>query len=390
MSDAIGGFILIVDDNPTNLSVLSKMLKNDGWMVRVATSGESALHLVSAELPSLILLDIMMPDPDGIETCRLLKDSPRTCEVPVIFMTALNEAPTKVEGLSSGAVDYVTKPFSEAEVLARVRLHSKQSRLLGKLYAERRALQDRLIDLMEMQVGADQAVLQPFVEALEIRSPVSSIDINVVDGVESYARKLLEMVRLCRETESLLTPSAESDLSDLDDVSTPRILEICQAALEPLSNWSTPERVDRQRVIASAWAMVRCGFPYQVIFDAPDGLRVHILGGGGLSAFEVEVPKQPDSANDVDYLLGTEADSIYLRDDLIARCEAALNKPELIDADTLMSVGRAWAMLKIGCRYEAQSDESMWSPVILQIEDPIDELSFAEIVPPDPSVWEQE
>lgn len=115
--------ILIVDDNPTNLEVLSDALRDQGWTTLVATNGESAIEQVDYALPDLILLDIMMPGIDGFETCRQLKANPRTQRLPIIFMTALSDPVDKVKGLELGAVDYITKPFQHEEVLARIKLH---------------------------------------------------------------------------------------------------------------------------------------------------------------------------------------------------------------------------------------------------------------------------
>lgn len=140
----IAEFILIVDDNPDNLSVLSQTLKGAGYTVRVAMDGESALAQVERALPTLILLDVMMPGIDGFETCKRLKSNAATLEVPVIFMTALSDDSNKVHGLSIGAVDYITKPFNEAEVLARVRIHLKIANLLHTLQGQNQRLKQEI------------------------------------------------------------------------------------------------------------------------------------------------------------------------------------------------------------------------------------------------------
>lgn len=96
----------------------------DGYQLKVATSGAKALRICSgASLPDLILLDVMMPEMDGLEVCRRLKEDPRTCEIPVIFVTAMTDAQDEANGLKIGAVDYITKPISPAVVLQRVHLH---------------------------------------------------------------------------------------------------------------------------------------------------------------------------------------------------------------------------------------------------------------------------
>ncbi|MFC2042938.1 PP2C family protein-serine/threonine phosphatase [Chloroflexota bacterium] len=115
--------ILIVDDTPANLRLLSQMLTSQGYSVRAVTSGARALESVRASVPSLILLDIRMPDMDGYEVCSELKDNERTCDIPVIFISALNEIEDKVKAFKLGGVDYITKPFQMEEVLARTETH---------------------------------------------------------------------------------------------------------------------------------------------------------------------------------------------------------------------------------------------------------------------------
>src|SRR4028119_1055585 len=115
--------ILIVDDNPTNIKVLSSFLKENGFKVLVFRDSESTLQMVPKISPDLILLDVMMPEIDGFELCRRLKESPATQDIPVIFMTALSDTVDKVKGLTIGGVDYITKPIQYEEVLARINVH---------------------------------------------------------------------------------------------------------------------------------------------------------------------------------------------------------------------------------------------------------------------------
>uniref|UniRef100_A0ACD5GSP8 EAL domain-containing protein n=1 Tax=Desertifilum tharense IPPAS B-1220 TaxID=1781255 RepID=A0ACD5GSP8_9CYAN len=113
--------ILIVDDTPENLRLLSTMLTKQGYHVRKALSGPMALTAVQAAQPRLILLDIMMPHVNGYEVCQQLKADPKTAEIPVIFLSALNDTFDKVKAFEVGGADYITKPFQFEEVLARVR-----------------------------------------------------------------------------------------------------------------------------------------------------------------------------------------------------------------------------------------------------------------------------
>jgi len=121
--------ILIVDDVPTNLDLLRQTLESKAYNISVAPSGELALSIVRRAVPDLILLDVIMPGMDGFETCRRLKANPSTADIPVIFLTAKDEADSVLEGFHAGGVDYITKPFQSEEVLIRIETHLKISRL---------------------------------------------------------------------------------------------------------------------------------------------------------------------------------------------------------------------------------------------------------------------
>ncbi|HDN26452.1 MAG TPA: hybrid sensor histidine kinase/response regulator [Thioploca sp.] len=125
--------LLIVDDVHTNLKLLMNFLRDLDFTVQVAQDGEDALEQVAYAMPDLILLDVMMPGIDGFETCRRLKANEETRNIPIIFMTALSETVDKVKGFEIGAVDYITKPVQQEEVLARVTAHltlSQQQKML--------------------------------------------------------------------------------------------------------------------------------------------------------------------------------------------------------------------------------------------------------------------
>lgn len=115
--------ILVVDDIVANLKLLTNILADKNYKVRVATNGEMALASIQTQKPDLILLDIKMPDMDGFEVCRRLKSDPETSVIPIIFISALNETQGKVDAFQVGGVDYITKPFANEEVLARVHTH---------------------------------------------------------------------------------------------------------------------------------------------------------------------------------------------------------------------------------------------------------------------------
>ena len=124
------GVILIVDDTPDNLALLSDALDEEGYMVLVALDGLSALSRIQRRRPDLILLDAMMPGLDGFETCQRIKADPATADIPVLFMTALTDSEHVVKGFAAGGIDYVTKPINTEEVLARVASHLRTARIL--------------------------------------------------------------------------------------------------------------------------------------------------------------------------------------------------------------------------------------------------------------------
>ncbi|MGL5063178.1 MAG: hybrid sensor histidine kinase/response regulator [Microcoleus sp.] len=158
------GVILIVDDNPNNLSFLFEFLSELGFKVLVARTGESAIKKVEYSPPDLILLDVIMPEVDGFETCRRLKANSAAKEIPVIFMTALNSTEDKVKAFSVGAVDYVTKPIQNEEVLARVKAHLSINRLTRKLQEQNIQLQQEIADRRQAQTN-----LRHLAEQLEKR-----------------------------------------------------------------------------------------------------------------------------------------------------------------------------------------------------------------------------
>jgi two-component system, sensor histidine kinase and response regulator len=142
-----GSVILVVDDNPANLSVLFNYLNQMGLKALVAQSGASALEQVQYDRPDLILLDILMPDMDGFETCRRLKARPESADIPIIFMTALTDMQDIITGFDIGAVDYITKPFYQEEVLARITTHLTLQRQHREL-TELNAMKDKFFSII--------------------------------------------------------------------------------------------------------------------------------------------------------------------------------------------------------------------------------------------------
>ena len=142
--------VLVIDDNATNLGVIADYLEEHHFEIMTARNGRNGLQKALRGQPDLILLDIMMPDMDGIEVCRRLKADDATKEIPVIFMTALNSIEDQIKGFAVGGIDYVTKPIQREVVLARVRTHVK-------LRAQHRRLQQQAIELEQAKEFAEEA-----------------------------------------------------------------------------------------------------------------------------------------------------------------------------------------------------------------------------------------
>ncbi len=123
MENAHDLLILIVDDNSNNLQVLGNMLSARGFKIALASNGQEALDFVEKQLPDLIFLDIMMPDINGFEVCKRLKSNEKFKDIPVLFISALSNPANKIKGFEAGGVDYISKPFSMAEVIARAKVH---------------------------------------------------------------------------------------------------------------------------------------------------------------------------------------------------------------------------------------------------------------------------
>ena len=149
----VTGSVLVVDDTPTNLEVISEALDNEGFDVTTAISGDRALRQLEHRLPDLILLDVMMPGIDGFETCRRIKQNLNTHHIPIIFLTALSDVESKVQALDLGAVDYITKPFYEKELIRRVKTHLK-------LHSLTQNLEDQIAQ-QKAEIQASQITLNP-------------------------------------------------------------------------------------------------------------------------------------------------------------------------------------------------------------------------------------
>ena len=147
--------VLIVDDDPSNVKLLEKILQGAGHRTMSAHSGPQARTMAQEAAPDLIVLDIMMPQEDGFATCGKLKQEPGTSDIPVVFVSALDDVQTLVQGFRQGGVDYITKPFHKEEVLARVNTHLKLR------HAYRRIIEEQAARLREVGQAQESMLVHP-------------------------------------------------------------------------------------------------------------------------------------------------------------------------------------------------------------------------------------
>ena len=207
-----GNTILIIDDNPTNLGVLVDYLEAFGLEIMTARSGQDGLEKAVYFPPDLILLDVMMPGIDGFETCRRLKKNEVTRDIPVIFITALTNTEDKVVGFQVGAIDYITKPFQQAEVLARVTTHLQLRGLTEHLEQKVEERTEALNQAYQTLERLDKAKAD-FIDVMshELRTPMTAVD--------GYTQLLKEYTTLSDDPQA-------SDLMDKILIGSERMLGI--------------------------------------------------------------------------------------------------------------------------------------------------------------------
>lgn len=218
MSQPEPKFILIVDDSQLNLVLLSQALETSGYVVKMANDGAEALAIVEHHQPELILMDVQMPKIDGFEACRRLQADPTTQTIPVIFMTAHADRQDKLTGLSLGAVDYITKPFEEEEVLARVKIHWRLKQLTDNLeqqVTERtHALQQAQLQIIQQEKLSTLGQLVAGV-AHEINNPINFVTSNIRPAKE-YLTELTELLTLYQTQYFQATPEISQKIKQMD------------------------------------------------------------------------------------------------------------------------------------------------------------------------------
>ena len=264
--------ILIVDDTPTNLDVISEALSDAGYEVAVATSGERALQQIERRSPDLILLDVMMPGINGFETCQHLKANPKRCDIPIIFMTALADTDHKVKGFELGAVDYITKPFQEQEVLARVKTHLQLRFLTQSLEqqvsSKTAALQASQLQLIQSEKMSALGNLVAGV-AHEMNNPLGFIAASL-EQAKPIFNDIVEHLQLyqkhCSDPgDEILNHASNIDLDyNLEDL--PKMIHSMEIVCDRLKNISTSLRT-----------FSRADTDYPVPYNVHDGIDSTLL-----------------------------------------------------------------------------------------------------------------
>jgi two-component system, sensor histidine kinase and response regulator len=152
------GNLLIIDDSPANLRVLSATLIEQGYDVRCVKSGSMALIGIQTSPPDLILLDICMPGIDGYQVCQWLKSNVQTQHIPIIFLSALDDVSDKIKAFETGGVDYITKPFYNKEVLARIEHQLTIRRLQKQLLEQNQFLQQEILERQRIEAALRQEI----------------------------------------------------------------------------------------------------------------------------------------------------------------------------------------------------------------------------------------
>ena len=193
--DVEGSSVLIVDDNPENLRLLAAVLKRGGLVPRPVTSGRLAIEAAVADPPDLVLLDIGMPEMSGVDVCRWFKQDERLWSIPIIFISGLQSTDDKVEAFRVGVVDYVSKPFQDQEVLARIKTHLRLRRLQVEMESHTVQLEQRIAEQVKAVTASQMATIFALAKLAEARDDDTG---HHIERVQTFGRMLAEQMREMR------------------------------------------------------------------------------------------------------------------------------------------------------------------------------------------------
>jgi signal transduction histidine kinase len=260
--------ILVVDDVPKNIQILGSILREEGYEISFALNGRDALSKVEASRPDIILLDVMMPEMDGYETCSFLRENESTRDIPVIFLTAKTDEESRIKGFQVGAQDYVTKPFNTPELLARVNTHLQLKKVrdemvfINKQLRQENVLRESILTKLavtnEKLKDAD-SIKNEFISILshDMGTPITVIKANLEMIEEIYFQSLDENLKRILKTMERASEALERlrrDTLDLSrmDMGTMKLnredLDLCNILEEAVEDIRGPASKKRQAV----------------------------------------------------------------------------------------------------------------------------------------------
>jgi two-component system sensor histidine kinase/response regulator len=234
--------ILIVDDLPNNLRLLSEMLEKEGYKVRKATNGQRGIQAAEATPPDLILLDIMMPEMNGYEVARYLKQSEQLQQIPIIFLSALNETIDKVMAFNIGGVDYITKPFQVEEVLVRVRTQLTLCQQKQQLEQQNHRLQQEIQERKKVE-----AALRVYIHAVshDLRNPVAGMVMVLNSLLEQHSAPEQGEIPVTQSMIERMASSCDRQLNLINSLveTSDSSLQTIQLNLESISLYQFTQKI---------------------------------------------------------------------------------------------------------------------------------------------------
>ena len=288
--------ILIVDDTPFNLNFLSDILSREGYITHTATNGRQAVHLTQTLLPDMVLLDIMLPEMSGYDVCTQLKADATTRDIPVVFISALNQELGKVQAFAVGGVDYISKPFQVKEILARIETHLTLRRLQQRLEEKNLALQQQIAE----RTRADEN-LQHYAERLRI---LHEIDQSILAARSADTIAVAPVGRIRK-----LIPCQRVIVMNLDDNASLKIL-----AAE--SDSALALGINKQA--------------YQEVFANPALLMGHVYGIPNLAELPARTPLQEQLL--AEGILSYIVVPMLIDDKLVGTLHLEAQQPSVFDA----------------------------------------------------------